>query len=76
MPRTSEAIKDWKFAIIDGQHCVQASIDLHSEKISNARKVDLESWNAYIVYDRDSARLTAISEFYNTTNLLKHAHPT
>lgn len=75
-PVSWESIKDGKFAIIDGQHSVEASRELQHEPVNEKRKAALLSWPAYVVYDKDPKRLTAISEFYNTTNPLKHAQPT
>lgn len=77
-PSSWEEIKDGKFALIDGQHSVAASREIVAEAgdDSKTRKEQLSSWFAYVVYDTDPKRLTAISEFYNTTNPLKHAQPT
>jgi len=76
-PTTWEQIKDGKFAIIDGQHSVEAARELLKENLPNkSLRSSLETWDAYIVYDKDPARLTAISAHYNNTNPLTHAQPT
>jgi hypothetical protein len=62
--------------IINGQHSIQASKELHLEGCGEERRRALEKWDVIIVWDLDPVRLTKILKFYNMTNHLNHAQPT
>jgi len=69
-------IKKGKFMIINGQHSMQASKDLQTEKCKEDCRKELRTWEAYIVWTLDTSELVNISEFHNSTNHLDHAQPT
>ena len=75
-PERWEDIKDGRFMIINGQHSIIASQELQNGGCGDARKVELQTWDAYIVWSLDHNKLRSISKFYNCTNHLDHAQPT
>lgn len=75
-PQTWEEIMDGKFMIINGQHSIFASKELQNGGCDKERAEKLRTWDAYIVWSLDPAKLRAISKFYNITNHLDHAQPT
>ena len=44
-----EDIKDGRFMIINGQYSITASQELQNRGCGDARKVELQTWDAYIV---------------------------
>ena len=75
-PERWEDIKDGRFMIINGQHSITASQELQNRYCRDARKVELQTWDAYIVWSLDHNKLRSISKFYNCTNYLDHAQST
>ena len=69
-PKSWDKIKAGKFMIINGQHSITASKELHIFGCGDKPCIELSKWEAYIV------KLTNISKFYNSTNHLEHAQPT
>ena len=53
-----------------------ASKELQSTRCAEQRRMDLRTWEAYIVWPLDAVQLRTISKFYNSTNHLNHAQPT
>jgi hypothetical protein len=74
-PSSWEEIKNGRFMIINGQHSITASKELQRAGCGEARKVELQNWDAYIVWSLDHNKLRNISKFYNCTNHLNHAQP-
>jgi len=62
--------------IINGQHIITASQELQIKRCVEERKVQLQKWDAYILWTLDPNKLRAISRFYNATNHLDHAQST
>ena len=75
-PSSWEEISDGYFMIINGQHSITASKELQREGCGEERRMELRTWDAYIVWTLDSVQLHNISKFYNSTNHLNHAQPT
>ena len=62
--------------IINGQQSITASQELQKAGCSEPRRLELQMWDAYIVWTLDDSKLRNISNFYNCTNHLNHAKPT
>lgn len=75
-PESWDEIRKGKFMIINGQHSITASKELQTEGCGEARRVELQEWEAIIVWTTDPHKLRSISKFYNLTNHLDHAQPT
>jgi hypothetical protein len=75
-PESWDEIKDGMFLIINGQHNVTASKLLQQSPVRDARKVELQTWKAYIVWSLKKNQLLCISEWYNACNHLKHSQST
>ena len=71
-PEKWEEIKDGRFMIINDQHNPTASQELQKGGCGEARQVELQTWDAYIVWSLDHNKLRSISKFYNCTNHLDH----
>jgi hypothetical protein len=57
-PKDWNEIKNKKFMIINGQHNIAASKELHLEGYGEERRCALEKWDAIIVWDLDPVRFT------------------
>lgn len=75
-PESWDEIKDGMFLIINGQHSVTASKQLQQSDLRDARKEELQTWKAYIVWSLKKNQLVCISEWYNACNHLKHSQST
>ena len=75
-PSSWTEIKDGKFMVINGQHSITASAELQLGGCGEARRKELASWDAFIVWTLDAHKLTQISKFYNSANHLEHVQPT
>jgi hypothetical protein len=75
-PESWDEIKDGMFLIINGQHNIIASKLLQQSPVRDARKVELQTWKAYIVWSLKKNQLLCISEWYNACNHLKHSQST
>ena len=76
-PESWDEIKDGMFLIINGQHSVVASRQLQLQtNLHPNRKVELQTWKAYIVWSLKKNQLVCISEWYNACNHLKHSQST
>jgi hypothetical protein len=75
-PARWEQIMSGNFMIINGQHSITAAKELQEAGCGEERKALLRTWDAFIVWTLDAAKLTNISKFYNCTNHLDHAQPT
>ena len=75
-PKKWEDISKGRFMVINGQHSVEASRQLQTAGCGAARRIELRTWDAYVVWTLDAAKLTNISQFYNSINHLEHAQPT
>jgi hypothetical protein len=76
-PESWDEIKDGMFLIINGQHSITASKQLQLQMNLHAnRKVELQTWKAYIVWSLKKNQLVCISEWYNACNHLKHSQST
>jgi hypothetical protein len=64
------------FLIINGQHSVTASRLLQQSPVCEARKIELQTWKAYIVWSLKKNQLLCILEWYNACNHLKHSQST
>jgi hypothetical protein len=75
-PESWDEIKDEMFLIINGQHSITASKQLQLIAVREARKIELQTWKAYIVWSLKKNQLLCISEWYNAYNHLKHSQLT
>jgi hypothetical protein len=75
-PESWAKIKDGMFLIINGQHSITASKLLQQSPVREARKIELQTWKAYIVWSLKKNQLLCISEWYNACNHLKHSQST
>jgi hypothetical protein len=75
-PQTWDEIKDGEFLIINGQHSITASKLLQKEGCCEERKIELQKWEATIVWSLKPEELTEISKWYNSANHLIHSQPT
>jgi hypothetical protein len=48
-PESWDEIKDGMFLIINGQHSVAASKQLQLTVVQEAKKIELQTWKAYII---------------------------
>jgi hypothetical protein len=64
-PESWDEIKDGMFLIINGQHSVTTSKLLQQSPVRDARKVEFQTWKAYIVWSLKKNQLLYISEWYN-----------
>jgi hypothetical protein len=71
-----DEIKDGMFLIINGQHSVTTSKQLQLTTVREAKKIELQTWKAYIVWSLKKNQLLCISEWYNACNHLKHSQST
>lgn len=75
-PEKWEEIQNGRFMIINGQHSITASKELQKGGCGETRRLELQTWNAFIVWSLDQNKLRNVSKFYNCTNHLDHAQPT
>jgi hypothetical protein len=75
-PESWDEIKDGIFLIINGQYIVTVSKQLQLTVVREARKIELQTWKAYIVWSLKKNQLLCISEWYNACNHLKHSQST
>jgi hypothetical protein len=75
-PKSWDEIKDGMFLIINGQHSVTASKQLQLTAVREARKIELQTWKAYIMWSLKKNQLLCISEWYNACNHLKYSQST
>jgi hypothetical protein len=64
------------FLIINGQHSVTISKQLQLTAVREAKKIELQTWKAYIVWSLKKNQFLCISEWYNACNHLKHSQST
>jgi hypothetical protein len=75
-PESWDEIKDGMFLIINGQHSVTASKQLQLIAVHETRKIELQTWKAYIIWSLKKDQLLCLLEWYNACNHLKHSQST
>ena len=72
-PKSWDEIRDGMFLIINGQHSITASKQIQQSNLQDARKDELQTWKASIVWSLKKNQLVCILDLYNTCNHLKHS---
>ena len=72
-PKSWNDIMVGKFMIINGQHSITMSKELHISGSRDKHYIELSKWEAYIFWSLDLVKLMNISKFYNSMNHLEHA---
>ncbi len=68
-PESWDEVADGRFWILNGQHSVEASKSIVSQKLCPESTLKhFRKWNCFIVWSKDKEKLRRISAFYNRVN--------